>query len=94
MFLTNTKAFFGLPPFVLDGGSWLGQNVVVLPGVNIGECAIVGANSVVTKDVPAHSVAVGSPARVTRRWNAATETWQAVTAAEHDTTSHATLTSE
>ncbi len=83
-----------IAPIRIGRGSWLGQNVVVLPGVTIGECAIVGANSVVTKDVPAHSVAVGSPARVTRRWNAATETWQAVTAAPPDTTSHATLASE
>ena len=92
------QGIFRIAPIHIGRGSWLGQNVVVLPGVTIGECAIVGANSVVTKDVPAHAVAVGSPARVTRRWNAATETWQAVTDSVTDTefepTSHATLTTE
>lgn len=44
--------------------AWLGYGVVVLSGVSIGEGAVVGAGSVVTKDVPAGHVAVGSPARV------------------------------
>ena len=51
-------------PVRIGAGSWLGTNVVVLPGVTIGEHVAVGANSVVTKDLPAHSVAVGAPARV------------------------------
>ncbi len=45
---------------------WLGANVTVLPGVTIGDDAVVGAGSVVTKDVPARTVAVGSPARLVR----------------------------
>lgn len=48
-------------------GAWLGQNVVVLPGVTIGAGAVVGANSVVREDVPPRTVAVGSPARVVRQ---------------------------
>ena len=60
-------------------GSWIGQNVVVLPGVTIGELAIVGANSVVTRDVPAMTIAAGAPARVVRRWSAETSDWQRVT---------------
>ncbi|MGC5225264.1 acyltransferase [Micromonospora sp. DT81.3] len=47
-------------------GAWLGQNVVVMPGVTIGEYAVIGANSVVTRDVPPRCVAVGAPARVVR----------------------------
>ncbi|WP_166982523.1 DapH/DapD/GlmU-related protein [Paramicrobacterium fandaimingii] len=43
---------------------WLGANVTVLPGVTIGEDAVVGAGSIVTKDVPARTIVVGSPARV------------------------------
>lgn len=42
----------------------IGTNSVILPGVEIGKGAIIGAGSVVTKDVPAHCVAVGNPARV------------------------------
>jgi acetyltransferase-like isoleucine patch superfamily enzyme len=50
----------------VKSGAWLGQNVVVCPGVTIGKNAVVGANSVVTKDVPDFAVAVGAPARVVR----------------------------
>jgi acetyltransferase-like isoleucine patch superfamily enzyme len=45
---------------------WLGANVVVLKGVTIGENAIVGAGSVVTKDIPARTVSVGVPSRIIR----------------------------
>lgn len=48
----------------LKRNAWLGARVSVLPGVTIGENAIVGTGAVVTKDVPANSVAVGNPARV------------------------------
>ncbi len=53
-------------PVRIGAGSWLGANVVVLPGVTIGPHVAVGAGSVVTKDLPAGAVAVGSPARVVR----------------------------
>lgn len=43
---------------------WIGEKVVVLPGVTIGECSIVGAGSVVTKDIPSYSIACGNPAKV------------------------------
>lgn len=53
-------------PVVIGNNVWLGANVTVLPGVTIGDDAVVGAGSVVTKDVPARTVVVGSPARVVR----------------------------
>jgi len=53
-------------PVRICRGAWLGQNVVVMPGVTIGANAVVGANSVVTRDIPARTVAVGAPARVIR----------------------------
>jgi acetyltransferase-like isoleucine patch superfamily enzyme len=56
-----------LRPIVIEDGAWLGQNVVVLPGVTVGRNAVVGANSVVRDDVPPHSVAVGAPARICSR---------------------------
>jgi acetyltransferase-like isoleucine patch superfamily enzyme len=49
---------------VVGAGSWLGARVVVLPGVRIGDGAVVGAGAVVTRDVPPDSIAVGCPARV------------------------------
>lgn len=48
-------------------GAWLGANVTVLPGVTIGNHAIIGAGAIVTKDVPANMVAVGTPAKVIRK---------------------------
>lgn len=47
-------------------GASIGANATLLPGVTIGENAMVGAGAVVTKDVPANAVVVGNPARVTR----------------------------
>lgn len=51
-------------PIHIKKNAWLGARVTVLPGVTIGENAIVGANSVVTKDIPDNAVAVANPARV------------------------------
>jgi acetyltransferase-like isoleucine patch superfamily enzyme len=53
-------------PVIVGEGTWLGINVVVLPGVTIGKGCIVGANSVVTKHLPDYSVAAGAPARILR----------------------------
>ena len=46
--------------------AWLGGGAIVLAGVTVGESSVVGAGSVVTKDVPPRSVGVGNPARVIR----------------------------
>lgn len=53
-------------PVVIGNKVWIGANATVLPGVRIGDNSIVGAGAVVTKDVPANTVVVGSPARVVR----------------------------
>ena len=53
-------------PVIIENDVWLGYGAVVLSGVRIGEGAIIGAGSVVTKDVPAGAIAVGVPARVVR----------------------------
>ena len=50
-------------PVVLGDDVWLGANVTILPGVTIGDGAVVGASSTVTKDVPAGAVVVGTPAK-------------------------------
>jgi acetyltransferase-like isoleucine patch superfamily enzyme len=57
----------GVPrPIVIEDDVWLGANCVVLKGVTIGRGALVGANSVVTKDIPANGVAIGTAAKVVR----------------------------
>jgi acetyltransferase-like isoleucine patch superfamily enzyme len=53
-------------PIIIDDEAWLGANVTVLSGVRIGKGAVIGAGSVVTRDVPDGCVAVGVPARVVR----------------------------
>jgi acetyltransferase-like isoleucine patch superfamily enzyme len=55
-----------IAPVEIGDGAWLGENVVVCPGVRIGRNAVIGANAVVTRDVPDGCVAVGAPARVVR----------------------------
>lgn len=59
----------------IGDGVWLGQRVIVLPGVEIGEHSIIGAASVVTKDIPSYSIAVGNPARVVKKWDFESGTW-------------------
>ncbi|MEA2372943.1 MAG: hypothetical protein QOH12_3337 [Solirubrobacteraceae bacterium] len=53
-------------PTRLGANVWLGANVVVTSGVTIGERCVIGANSVVTRDIPAFSIAAGAPAKVLR----------------------------
>ena len=53
-------------PITIGKDVWLGANVVVCPGVHIGDGSVVGAGSVVTKDIPANVIAAGNPCRVLR----------------------------
>jgi UDP-2-acetamido-3-amino-2,3-dideoxy-glucuronate N-acetyltransferase len=54
-------------PVTIGKGVWIGANVTVLSGVEVGDCAVIGAGSVVTRNIPPRSVAVGVPARVIRQ---------------------------
>ena len=57
-------------PCVIGNDVWLGNDVIVRRGVTIGDCAVIGANSFVNRDIPAFAIAVGSPAKVVRfRWS-------------------------
>nr|WP_269452032.1 patatin-like phospholipase family protein [Tessaracoccus coleopterorum] len=56
----------GSAPITLGDNVWLGGGVIVCPGVSIGDNSVIGAGSVVTRDIPANVVAVGNPARVVR----------------------------
>lgn len=51
-------------PVVIGQGVWIGSNVTILPGVTIGDQAVIGAGAVVNKDIPPRAIAVGVPARV------------------------------
>jgi len=61
--ITRSREFLTAPVCIEDN-CWLGQNAVILKGVTIGHDSIVGANSVVTKDVPPYSIVGGNPARL------------------------------
>ena len=56
-------------PVHIGKNCWLGAGVIVLPGVTIGDNTVIGAGSIVTKDIPANVVAVGNPCRVLREIN-------------------------
>ncbi len=56
-------------PIVIRDNAWLAAGVIVCPGVTIGENSVVGAGSVVVRDIPAGVLAVGSPCRVLRKLN-------------------------
>ena len=57
---------------------WIGEKVVILPGVTIGDWSIIGACSVVNKSIPSYSIAVGNPAKVIKRYNFETHNWERV----------------
>lgn len=61
----------------IGDNSWLGENVSVL-GARIGKHCVIGANSLVNKDIPDYSVAVGIPAKVIKQYNHTTKAWEAV----------------
>lgn len=53
-------------PIIIDDDAWIGANVTILPGVHIGKCSIIGAGSVVIKDVDEYSIYAGVPAKKIR----------------------------
>jgi len=64
-------------PVEIGENTWLGENVCVV-GASVGIHCVIGANSVVTKDIPDYSIAVGSPAKVIKKFNSITKTWDKV----------------
>jgi len=63
-------------PITVERGAWLGVNTTVLHGVTIGKCAMIGAMSLVNKDVPPNSLSVGIPCKVIKRFDKPAETCQ------------------
>ena len=54
-------------PILVKTGTWIGTRATIMPGVTIGKACVIGAGSLVTKDIPDYSLAVGSPAKVVRK---------------------------
>lgn len=62
-------------PVRIEKDCWIGANVFIFPNVTIGRHAVVGANSVVNKDIPPYSVAAGAPARLIKRYDFSLKKW-------------------
>lgn len=65
-------------PVVIEDNVWLGEFVSVLPGVTIGKGTIVGANSVVSRNLPPYVIAVGSPAKPIKKFNFEAQKWEKI----------------
>ena len=62
-------------PVTIEEETWIGEKVIILKGVTIGKRSIIGAGSVVTKSIPPYCIAVGNPARVIKKYNFDTHSW-------------------
>lgn len=69
---------YKVSPVIIKDNVWIGESVSVLPGVTIGINTIIGANSVVTKDIPDNSIAVGNPAKVIKRFDFDKKVWERI----------------
>jgi len=65
-------------PIVIEDETWIGANVVIVAGVTVGKHCIIAAGSIVTKNIPSYSVAVGNPARVIKQYNQQTNSWNKI----------------
>ena len=63
---------------VIGKNVWVGANSVILPGVKIGDNSVIGTGSIVIKDIPSYSVAVGNPAKVIKKYDSETKQWKRV----------------
>lgn len=63
-------------PVVIEDNVWIGESAIIQMGVTIGKGAIIAANSVVTKDIPAAVIAGGIPARMLKKFNKKNERWE------------------
>lgn len=61
------RPLYSKGPIIIGNNVWIGEKVCILPNVRIGDGSVIGAGSVVTKDIPSGSVAVGNPAKVIRK---------------------------
>ncbi len=63
---TRIKGYESAKPIKIGNNVWIGGGVKILPGVTVGDNSVIGAGSIVTKDIPANSLAYGNPCRVIR----------------------------
>lgn len=73
--LTNPVKSDGWYEITIRNHTFIGQKSIIVGSVNIGECCVIGAGSVVTKDLSPYSMAVGNPARTIKRYDKDSKTW-------------------
>lgn len=61
------RPLYSKGPVVIENNVWIGENVVIMPGVRIGRNAVIGASTVVTKNVPSNTIFAGVPARLIKQ---------------------------
>lgn len=65
----NKREMCSKGPVIIEDNVWIGDKVTICPSVRIGEGSIIGANAVVTRDIPPYSVAAGNPAKIIKTFN-------------------------
>ena len=65
-------------PVYIEDNVWIGEMCSILPGVTIGEGSIIGSNSLVSKNIPSYSIAVGNPAKIIKRYDKNSKKWEKI----------------
>lgn len=78
LFGEERKTSAGSKPVHIKEGVWLATRCIILPGVTIGEHAVIGAGAVVSKNVEPYTMVAGNPAKVIKKYNHTEKTWEAV----------------
>lgn len=73
-----TQREYRTAPVRIGNNVWIGESVIVMPGVTIGEGCVIGAHSIVNKSIPDYTVAVGAPAKVVKKYNFESKHWERV----------------
>lgn len=75
-FTSPIKRIYQMSSVKIGKRVWIGEGCMILPGVSIGDGAVIGAHAVVNRDIPANTIAVGSPAIIVKRYNLTTQRWE------------------
>lgn len=69
------KRPYYVAPVIIENNVWIGEGVVIMPGITIGYGSIIGANSTVTKNIPPYCIAVGQPAKIIKKFDFSFRQW-------------------
>lgn len=70
-----TQREYATAPISIGDNTWIGEGVIIMPGVTIGKGCVIGAHSVVSKSIPDYCVAVGSPAKAIKKYDFESKKW-------------------